>query len=212
MATIAELAHQRDQLRTKRARRTKLHQRLLDRAHKAAVAARVAARRIAGIQRRIQKKKAAKPHGLSSDGAGFIARFEGEVDHAYDDAAGHCTIAIGHLLDMRTCSASGHAGETVTHAKALDLLESDAAVAAKAVKTDVHVPINQAQTDALISFTFSEGTGSLASSDLLKLLNAGNYSAVPRELMRWTYANGVKLPGLVARRHAEGLLFAHGTY
>jgi lysozyme len=211
MATIAELAKQRDELRSARKRRTKLHQRLLDRAHRVGVAIRVAGRRIARIQARIQKKRS-RPHGLSSAGAGFIAEFEGEVDHAYDDAAGHCTIAIGHLLSMSTCAASGHAGETVTHAKALDLLESDAAVAARAVKEDVKVPLNQAQTDALISFTFNEGTGSLAGSTLLKLLNAGNYGSVPGELMRWTYANGVQLPGLVARRHAEGQLFAHGTY
>lgn len=212
MATIAELAKQRDELRSKRKRRTRLHQRFLDRAHEAGVAIRVAGRRIARIQARIQRKKRAKPHGLSARGDEFIARFEGEVDHAYDDAAGHCTIGIGHLLSMSTCGASGHAGETITHARALDLLESDAAVAARAVKGDVKVPLNQAQTDALISFAFNEGTGSLAGSTLLRLLNAGNYGSVPKELMRWVYADGVKLPGLVARRHAEGQLFAHGTY
>lgn len=212
MATVAELAKQRDALRTKRARRTKLHQRLVAHAHRVGVAVRVASRRITGLQKRIQKKKHDSGHGLSPKGAEFIATYEGEVLHAYDDVAGHCTIGDGHLLSMQTCAASGHAGETISHAKAMDLLESDAAIAAAAVRSDVKVPLNQAQTDALISFTFNEGAGSLASSTLLKLLNAGNYDAVPAELMHWVYADGVKEPGLEARRHAEGLLFAHGTY
>ena len=38
--------------------------------------------------------------------------------------------------------------------------------------------------------------------------NQGDYASVPAQMMRWTKANGVDLPGLVRRRKAEGDLFA----
>jgi lysozyme len=43
---------------------------------------------------------------------------------------------------------------------------------------------------------------------MLKLLNQGDYASVPAQMMRWTKANGVDLPGLVRRRQAEAELFA----
>lgn len=212
MPTAAELARERNRIRTTQVRRRKLRHRLEDRLHHVTTAIRVGARKAARLDKRIARQHRHTGDGLSARGAAFIAHFEGTVLHAYDDAAGHCTIGIGHLLSMARCSVSGHSGETISSAKALDLLESDAALASNAVRDDVKVPLSQPQTDALISFTFNEGTGSLASSTLLKRLNAGDYKSVPSELMRWTFADGHQLAGLVARRQAEGDLFAHSNY
>jgi hypothetical protein len=71
----------------------------------------------------------------------------------------------------------------------------------------VTVPLSQNQFDALVSFTFNVGEGALAKSTLLKKLNAGKYSEVPAELMKWTKGGGRELPGLVRRRRAECALW-----
>jgi lysozyme len=72
--------------------------------------------------------------------------------------------------------------------------------------------LNQHQLDALISFTFNCGEGSLAASTLRKRLNRREYAAVPQELNKWVMSGGKRLPGLVRRRKAEGALFSHGKY
>jgi lysozyme len=58
-----------------------------------------------------------------------------------------------------------------------------------------------------VSFTYNEGSGRLQASTLLKDLNAGNYAAVPTQLMKWVYGGGTKLAGLVTRREAERTIF-----
>ena len=155
-----------------------------------------------------------KPTKLSPNGAAFIGRFEGFRGAMYNDAAGHCTIGFGHLVHHGpingTESAEFKAG--ITRERALQLLQADAAIAAKCVATNVKVPLNQAQFDALVSFTFNVGTGAFQESTLLKMLNAGNYAAVPGQLERWSRAGGRVLQGLLNRRHAEGKLFSRSAY
>lgn len=68
------------------------------------------------------------------------------------------------------------------------------------------VPLTQGQVDAICSFVYNEGAGRLQSSTLLKVLNAGNYGAVPAELSKWVFGGGKKLPGLVTRRAAEAAM------
>ena len=46
---------------------------------------------------------------------------------------------------------------------------------------------------------------------MLRLLNEGKYDEVPEQLDRWVKAGSRTLAGLVARRKAEGELFAGGT-
>ena len=71
------------------------------------------------------------------------------------------------------------------------------------VKRLVDVPLTQYQFDALVSFVFNLGSGAFGGSTLLKKLNAGDYSAVPAQLMRWNKAGGRVLRGLTRRRQAE---------
>ena len=67
----------------------------------------------------------------------------------------------------------------------------------------VKVPLTQGQCDALTDFAFNMGLGNLGNSTLLRKLNAGYGEEVPSELLRWVYAGGEKLPGLVTRRQRE---------
>jgi lysozyme len=73
------------------------------------------------------------------------------------------------------------------------------------------VPLTQGQFDALVSWTFNAGVGSMEHSTLLRLLNAGGYAVVPSQLLKWVYAAGVKEPGLVRRRDAEIMLWCRAA-
>ena len=154
------------------------------------------------------------PPRLSQRGAGFIAHFEGCVLRMYNDPTRNATIGVGHLIHMGPIN--GHEPQEfrqgITRMRALQLLTGDAGKAAGSVRRLIKVPLNQHQLDALISFTFNCGEGSLAASTLRKRLNRGEYKAVPSELNKWVMSGGKRLPGLVRRRQAEGALFSHGTY
>jgi lysozyme len=60
----------------------------------------------------------------------------------------------------------------------------DVAYAEHSVEHLVKVPLTENQFSALCSFVYNEGAGRLQTSTLLKVLNGGNYAAVPVELMK----------------------------
>ena len=59
---------------------------------------------------------------------------------------------------------------------------------------------------ALIDWCFNLGAGNLKSSTLRRKVNAGNWEAVPSELLKWNKAGGRVLRGLTIRRQAEAAL------
>ncbi len=71
------------------------------------------------------------------------------------------------------------------------------------------VTINEALTtfDALVSFTFNLGGACLQRSTLRRVLNRGDYDAVPVQMQRYVWGGGRRLPGLIARREAETNLY-----
>jgi lysozyme len=145
---------------------------------------------------------------LSRAGAELIARFEGFVPRPYNDAAGHATIAFGHLLHHGPVTAAdrGRWG-TISLERGLTLLSEDAREAARAVERGVRVPLTQEQFDALVSFVFNVGVGAFGSSTLLRRLNAGDRAGAADELLRGSRAGGRVLEGLLNRRRAERALF-----
>jgi len=141
----------------------------------------------------------------SAAGINLIKEFEGVRLKAYRCPADVWTIGVGHT------SAAGppvvKAGMEITNAQAMKILANDLVKFEDGVDSAVKVPLKQNQFDALVSFAFNVGLGALAKSTLLKKLNAGQYDAVPAELMKWTKAGGKELPGLVRRRRAEAALW-----
>lgn len=65
--------------------------------------------------------------------------------------------------------------------------------------------LNANQYGALVSWAFNVGNGNVASSTLIKRLNAGEDEAtvIAEELPKWKKGGGKTLPGLVRRRAAE---------
>lgn len=139
----------------------------------------------------------------SETGLALIRTFEGYMPFVYKDAVGIPTIGYGHVLLP---------GETFQQpllpAQADALLKKDARKFEKAVKRRVRVSLAQHQFDALVSFTFNLGETALAKSTLLRRVNEARHSAVPDQFMRWVYAGGRKLRGLVLRRAAEAKMYA----
>ncbi|MCT4635385.1 MAG: lysozyme, partial [Rickettsiales bacterium] len=67
----------------------------------------------------------------------------------------------------------------------------------------ITVSLNNHQFDALVSFTFNVGVGALQRSTLRSKVNRAEHEQVPTEFMRWVYAGGKRIIGLVRRRKAE---------
>ena len=135
---------------------------------------------------------------ISNTGLELIKKSEGFRSHTYLDVAGFPTIGYGHKF---VPPESFPSGVTVTQAESL--LMSDVAVAEAAVSRLVTVPLTQGQFDALVDFTFNLGSGRLASSTLLKLLNAGKYDEAAQQLLLWDHSGGKEVEGLKERRAAE---------
>ena len=128
------------------------------------------------------------------------------VIEPYYDPVGLPTIGYGHLLS-RVAWAPLDQFPAVTVSQAEALLRSDLMKAAGAVMRMVQVKLNANQIAALIDFVFNAGAGNFEISTLRRVINRGDFAAVPAQLMRWVYAKGLKLPGLVKRRKAEAALW-----
>lgn len=128
------------------------------------------------------------------------------VIEPYYDPVGLPTIGYGHLLS-RVAWAPLDQFPAVTVSQAEALLRSDLMKAAGAVMRMVQVKLNANQIAALIDFVFNAGAGNFEISTLRRVINRGDFAAVPGQLMRWVYAKGIKLPGLVKRRRAEAELW-----
>ncbi len=160
-------------------------------------------------QRRLESLEQGLHHNravteVNQNGINLIKKFEGFRRQIYRDAAGHPTIGYGHLIkaNERHTFING-----INQSQATELLKQDVQHAQQAVNELVKVPLNQKQFNALTSFTYNVGKNNLASSTLLKKLNAGQYNEAGLELRRWVHAGGEKLPGLIYRRQVEMELF-----
>ena len=134
-----------------------------------------------------------------------IREFEGCRLEAYQDAAGVWTIGYGHTRDVRK-------GDKISLYWAGELLKRDIDGYEFHVMK-LGVCKTQGQLDALVSFAYNVGLGRLRNSTLLKLIKAGASEAEIRcQFMRWVYADGKKLNGLIARREWEAdRFFTEGT-
>lgn len=137
---------------------------------------------------------------ISENGLELIKHFEGCELEAYQCAAGVWTIGYGHTKDVKV-------GDKITKAIADSLLAEEMDEYEGYVNNAVTVDLNQDQFDALVSWTYNLGNGSLISSTMLKVLNSGDFEGVPAQIKRWNKAGGKVLEGLTRRREAEANLF-----
>lgn len=132
---------------------------------------------------------------IDQSGIDFIKGFEGYSAAVYNDVAGKPTVGYGHLIEDGESFPQG-----VTEEWAERLLASDLSVFDLYVS--IHFPqANQNQHNALVSFAYNLGIGSL------KTMTAHGWDQIPQQMLRWDVAGGQHVPGLTRRRQAEAALF-----
>lgn len=139
----------------------------------------------------------------------LVKQSEGERAVPYDDARPDYVLKPGDkVFGTLTCGV-GHTGPDVVIGEVWSqeridwTLKSDLDEHECQMMALVKVPLSQGQTDGLLDWCFEEGVGRLKESTLLKVLNAGDYAAVPAEMMKWVYVGKTVASGLVRRREAE---------
>jgi len=141
---------------------------------------------------------------ITRDGLDLIKRFEGFSPEIYTCPAGYPTIGYGHLVrDWERDRFTGG----ISREEAEELLKRDVLWAERGVLRLISVPLTDGQFDALVSFTFNLGTGALQRSTLRRKVNRKEHSEVPREFMRWVWAGGMRIKGLIRRRSAEAAVY-----
>ena len=111
---------------------------------------------------------------------------------------GTLTVGFGH-----TDAAGGlqiSQGLRLTREQADELLSADLEPCVRAVNRLLQVQVTQHQFDALVDTQFNCPTAALAA---IRLINAGNISAVPAKLLQYTFSKGEHMEGLTHRRTAE---------
>ena len=139
---------------------------------------------------------------ITQNGIDLIKRFEGFSAKVYICPAGYPTIGYGHVVKDDEDFAAG-----IDEAQAEELLRQDAKIAERAVLRLINVPLTDSQFDALVSFTYNLGGGALQRSTLRRKINREEHAEVPEQFMRWVWAGGRKLKGLVRRRAAEVIFY-----
>jgi lysozyme len=133
---------------------------------------------------------------------------EGREYRPYIDPVGVLTVCDG------VTGADVIRGKTYTDKECDALLIKHTKIAEAAVNRQVKVPINDFIKSSLIDFTYNLGEGNLASSTLIKKLNAKDYEGACYELIRWNKGlvkgRKVELKGLTTRRNDEMAVCLHG--
>jgi lysozyme len=99
---------------------------------------------------------------------------------------------------------------TITFDEAVALLANDLATAEHAVFSNVAARLKQNEFDAMVSFVYNVGTGNFLKSSVYADLQRFKFDRIPYDLSLWNKSGGRVTPGLVTRRHAEGVLFSQG--
>lgn len=134
---------------------------------------------------------------------GCVASFEGLRTVAYMDPVGIPTVCFGETDGVRL-------GDKYTAEECRAMLGGRVAEFGQAVDKCVTVPLPPARKAALVSFSYNVGVNSFCGSTLVRKLNNGDVYGACNELLRWTKAKGIELPGLVKRRQQERQLCLEG--
>lgn len=181
--------------------------------------------------RRLLKQAQTTPT-ISSKGVEFIAEFEGLPNggRPYNDPVGYATVGYGHLIGYRPVLDRDHgdiwiSGQQtpgkLTQAEAKKLLRQDLArkyePAVRALfGENGPLRFNQHLYDALVSFAYNLGTGSLTGASGFETMGRAIRSGKPNDIANamtlYVYGGSQRLPGLVRRRNAEARLVKTGNY
>lgn len=130
----------------------------------------------------------------------LITTFEGLRLRSYRCPAGVWTIGYG------STGKDIGPGLTWTEEQAKDRMVSDAFFYLR-VAGRYCPSLTGDKLAAVADFAYNLGASRLASSTLRRKINSENFESAAEEFDKWVYCGGIKLPGLILRRHAEKVLF-----
>lgn len=143
---------------------------------------------------------------LSVEGLNLIKRFEGVRNRPYRCSAGLWTVGVGHLIgDGKLLPDSWN--RTFTEEEINALLIRDLNRFERGVRMYIKVPLRQSEFDALCSFSFNLGLGTLQRSTLRQKINRYDKEGAAKEILKYCRAGGKIIKGLQTRREAEYRMF-----
>lgn len=149
---------------------------------------------------------------ISDECVALVKRFEGlhkvrdGAIYPYICPAGVWTIGWGstRLLDG---SAVQPATGPITPEEAERLLNVELEACQRAaLRMSPVLAVHPARLSAITSFIFNLGSGRYKASTLKRRVDVENWTEAGKEIRRWVFGGGRKLPGLVLRREAEARL------
>lgn len=156
-------------------------------------------------------KEQSKITAISDECLKLIQNYEGLKLEAYQDSVKVWTIGIGTTIYPN--GAKVKKGDKITKLQAWDFLWYDLATFMKGVDTYTTDAITQGQYDALVSFSYNLGLNSLKTSTLLKKVNNNPQDpTIQDEFLKWKFAGGEALAGLLKRRKSEAYLYFNEVY
>ena len=141
----------------------------------------------------------------SDVGVALIKHYEGFYSKPYRCPAGLWTVGYGHLIGDGL-NRPNHWNRHFSVEEIDALLRQDLARFERGVQRYIIVPLSQPQFDALVSFSFNLGLGTLQRSTVRQKINRLDFKGAIQSLLRYDKAGSVALKGLTLRRRAEAKL------
>ena len=141
----------------------------------------------------------------SDVGLALIKHYEGFYSKPYRCPAGLWTCGYGHLIGDGL-NLPDHWNRHFSVEEIDALLRQDLARFERGVQRYIIVPLSQSQFDALVSFSFNLGLGTLQRSTVRQKINRLDFKGAIQSLLRYDKAGSVALKGLTLRRRAEAKL------
>lgn len=154
---------------------------------------------------------------VSDKAKGVIKHHEGVKQRPYRCPAKLWTIGVGHVLypeqgamklELRDSVPLRQEDDRVFPMEEVDaILSADLERFERGVEKFVPVQLTQGQFDALVSFSFNVGLGTLQRSTLRQKVLRGDMEGAAEEFLKYCMAGGKPLKGLQNRRIDERALF-----
>jgi lysozyme len=154
---------------------------------------------------------------VSAKAVKMIQHHEGVRQKPYRCPAKLWTVGVGHVLypeqgklkiDERDGFALKIEDFRVFSMEEVDaILRTDLDRFERGVEKFCPVPLTQGQFDALVSFSFNVGLGTLQRSTLRQKVLRGDMEGASEELLKYCMAGGKVLKGLLNRRKDEQAVF-----
>ncbi len=142
----------------------------------------------------------------SEVGIQLIKRFEGCKLKPYLCPAKFWTVGYGHVLGNGATLAEAD-NRTFTKEEVDVLLRTDLARFERGVLRYCTVHLTQSQFDALVSWAYNLGLGTLQRSTMRQKILRQDGEAASKELLKYDKVGGKAIKGLTRRRQAEYRLF-----